>query len=58
MRLKWNPNFSSNFSDATVMDAVDPQNGGNGGLLQRWSFTGAGGVIAMEGPLQVDICQQ
>ena len=21
--------------DATVMDAVDPQNGGNGGLLQR-----------------------
>ena len=44
--------------DATVMDAVDPQNGGNGGLLQRWSFTGAGGVIAMEGPLQVDICQQ
>ena len=28
--------------DATVFDAVETKVGGNGGLLERWGFTGAG----------------
>ena len=44
--------------DATVMDATNPKSGGNGGLFGRFALTHDGGIVSMEGPIRVDICQQ
>ncbi len=44
--------------EAGLMDATDPQTGGNSGLLQRYAHTSEGQTVSLEGPLYVDICQQ
>jgi hypothetical protein len=44
--------------DADFINAVDPEIGGNIGLLQRWDYTKDGQVVDLEGGLYVDICQQ
>ena len=40
------------------MDEAYPDTGSNTGLAIRWQYTKTGGVVDLEGPLYVDICQQ
>ena len=40
------------------MDAVDPVDGANFGLVQRYAWTKDGNAVELEGPIYVDIMQQ
>lgn len=43
---------------AGSMDDVDPEEGSNLGVSERWLLTKTGQVLDLEGPLYSDICQQ
>ena len=43
---------------AGYMDSVDPVNGANYGLVERYSWTRKGTSVDLEGPLYIDIMQQ
>ena len=43
---------------AGFMNAVDPDEGANFGLIERWAWTRNGDAVELEGPIYVDIMQQ
>ena len=43
---------------AGSMEATDPVSGGNAGLFERFLLSRDTGLVTMEGPIHMDICQQ